>query len=132
MCGVKRIFLCMGIFVILMAYAVICHIHVSSSVYETITLLNRAVESYESGDYPASQKHAIAAYDNWKKLSDKGGLVLVDLTLAADIAVSLTRVKTIAVIESGDHRFAEECMATIAMLKHFLEDNQNLLTSRPL
>jgi len=109
---------------VLVAYAAVCELYVSSAVNQTSELLNKAVENRQNGDYAASQEYADKAWETWRTLTARRGFVLADLSMISDVTVSLARVSVIAQSDDSD-RFLEESIATLLMLEH-LSDNQNI------
>ena len=121
----KRIFVCIGIFAVLVTFAAVCEFYVSDTVEQTAALLANAVESRKVGDNAASIEYADSAWEKWRELTKKSNFVLADLTIVSDVTVSLVRVSTLAHGDDSE-RFVEECAATIVMLEHFLADNQDV------
>jgi len=122
----KRIYVCIGIFAVVVVFSVICHNYVSSTVRQTSELLKSAAESREAGDFAAAREYADLAWEKWRTLTDLSNYVLSDLTVAADVTISLSRVVVLASGEDSE-RFREEVTATVLLLEHFLGDNQNVL-----
>jgi len=120
----KRIYVCIGILVVLVALTAISEIYVANTVKQTTLLLSNAIESSGAGDDTAAREYADSAWKQWRSLTQKSGYVLADLSIVAEVTVSLSRVSTLAYSDNSD-RFLEECAATIVMLEHFLADNQD-------
>jgi hypothetical protein len=123
---VKRIYLCIGIFISVIAFSVFCQFYITNTVEQMYQLLNKAAESRIAGDYPASREYADSALKKWRGLTKRSSYILADLTIAADVTVSLSRVAMTARTDDSN-RFLEECAATILMLEHFLAYNNNFL-----
>jgi hypothetical protein len=122
---VKRIYLCIAIFAALVIFATVCEIYVTNTVRQTSRLLAQAADSRRAGDYSLSREYADSAWEKWRSLNAKSRFVLSDLTISADVTVSISRV-TVLASGSDSERFIEECTATIMMLEHFIADNQNM------
>jgi hypothetical protein len=125
---VKRIYVCTGIFVLILAFTAVSEFYVARAVDKTTQMLVSAIESREAGDYEKSKEYADTAWESWRELTRKSSLVISDLTIVSDVTVSLSRVTTLSLSESSENneRFIEECTATIIMLEHFLADNQDV------
>ena len=121
----KRIYVCAVIFVVIVGFTLVCENYVSATVDETVQLLEQAAQSRRDGDYPQSREYADSAWQKWRDFSRHSDYILVDLTIAADVTVSLARVGMLADTDDNE-RFLEECVATILMLEHFLADNRNV------
>ena len=122
----KRIYFCTGLFVVIFAFAFMCNVYVSATVEQTAQLLADAAESRRNGDSSAASEAADSAWEKWSGLAKYSGYVLSDLTIVADVTVSLARVGMLAQTDDSD-RFLEECTATIVLLELFLADNQRVL-----
>ncbi|MCL2071485.1 MAG: DUF4363 family protein [Oscillospiraceae bacterium] len=122
----KRIYFCTVLFVFVVVYSLSCQIYVSNAINRTIEHLNQASESRKNGDFAASAEHAHSAWSEWRGLTKRSSYVLADLTVAADVSISLSRVASVANTDDTD-RFIEECTASILLLQHFLADNKNVL-----
>jgi len=122
---VRRIYVCIGIFAVIIAYAVVCEIYVANTVRQTTELLGNAAESRSNGDYSAAGEYVDSAREKWCGLTRQRGFILANLTMIPEVAVSLSRVSTLAHSPNSDDtaRFFEEYKATIQMLEHFLLEN---------
>ncbi|MCL1866092.1 MAG: DUF4363 family protein [Oscillospiraceae bacterium] len=121
----RKIYFCLGILVALIIFVNLCENYVTNTVRDTSELLIQSVESRESGDLPQSREYIDTAWDKWRSLCKKSNLVLSDLTIVADVTVSLSRVISLSETDDDD-RFTEECSATIMLLEHFAADNKNV------
>ena len=122
----KRVYICCAVFVVIMVYSYFTERYVKRAVDETSHCLSAAMSERRNGDTAAAFEHADAAWHSWRELTKYSSYILADLTIASDVTVSLARVRVLA--ESGDdERFAEECIATVLLLEHFLADNRNFL-----
>jgi hypothetical protein len=108
-------------------FAILCEIYVLDAIRDTAELLNLAVQSRESGDYPLSREYTETAWEKWRALTNKSNYVLADLTIASDITISLSRVMSLSE-GNDDERFKEECKATVMYLEHFMADNHNVIS----
>jgi hypothetical protein len=122
----KRIYVCIGIFLVVVTFSVISQLYVSDTVRETVDFLKKAQESHSDGDLPSAREYTAKAWEKWRELTDWSNYVLSDLTVASDVTLSLTRVVVLSYDGDGD-RFQEEIAATVLLLEHFLADNQNVL-----
>ncbi|MCL1903079.1 MAG: DUF4363 family protein [Oscillospiraceae bacterium] len=122
----KRVYLCGVLFIAVIAYSIFCQVYVSRNIHLTTEMLSQAAQERQAENYAVSRDYADSAWNTWTALTKKSGFMLADLTVAADVTVSLSRVVTLS--RSGEtERFIEECAATILMLEHFLGDNQNFM-----
>jgi hypothetical protein len=116
----------MVIFIALIAFAAVCEYYVAGMVRDTKQLLLHANDSRRAGDYAMAREYSDSAWDKWSSLSKRSSYVLSDLTIVADVTVSLSRVVTLSYGEDSQ-RFLEESIATILLLEHFIADNNNVL-----
>ncbi|MCL2037303.1 MAG: DUF4363 family protein [Oscillospiraceae bacterium] len=122
----KRIGICIGIFAALFVFASISENYAMNKIKQTGLFVSQAVEARRAGDFESAKENAEFAWEEWRSLSKMSNYVLSDLTIIADVSVSLSRVVTLAQGDDSE-RFFEECTATILLLKHFKSDNKNLL-----
>jgi hypothetical protein len=121
----RRIYVCVGIFVVIIAFSVVCHIYVKDTIQKTTDLLTKATESHSIGDYESARAYVDSAWVKWQEMSNIGNLVLSDLTVAVDVTISLSRVVSLAEGEDKE-RFREETAAAILLLEHLKADNHNV------
>jgi hypothetical protein len=120
----KKVWLCVTAFLLLIAYSVVCEFYVVNTIKKTTVFLENAAVSRENGDYNASREYVDAAQRKWLEIVGKSNFLLIDLTAVSDVSVSLSRVATLVEGENTD-RFREENRVAILLLRHFLSDNQS-------
>lgn len=112
-----RVYICVGIFISIIAFSLFSKMYVRDSVGEVRDALVMAVESYEAGDYEAVDSYTAYAAEKWDKFR-KNSFLLADKSYITTMSGAIARVHAL----QGD-MFVAECYYAIAVADHIIKEN---------